>query len=156
MKNTTLLFLVKKEGDSIKEILLAMKKRGFGSGRINGVGGKVEVGESVEQAVLREAREEIGVEVDIKDLVKFGEINFSFENKIDWNQTVHIFTTEIWTDDIVESEEMKPEWFAVENIPYEHMWDDDKHWLPQILAGKYVKANCFFDDNQKVKVFENL
>jgi hypothetical protein len=41
MRNSTLLFLVKKNGEEITDICLAMKKRGFGSGRYNGVGGKV-------------------------------------------------------------------------------------------------------------------
>ena len=46
MRDSTLLFLVKKEGDKISNICLPMKKRGFGAGRYNGVGGKVEAGES--------------------------------------------------------------------------------------------------------------
>ncbi|CAN0505072.1 unnamed protein product, partial [Ectocarpus sp. 12 AP-2014] len=36
--------------DDSKEILLGMKKRGFGEGKWNGFGGKVESGESVEEA----------------------------------------------------------------------------------------------------------
>jgi len=52
----TLLFLIKDD-----QILLAMKKRGFGAGRFNGVGGKVEPGETIEQALIRESQEEINV-----------------------------------------------------------------------------------------------
>ena len=48
MKQLTLLFLVRDD-----QILLAMKKRGFGEGRWNGVGGKVEKDETVEQAMIR-------------------------------------------------------------------------------------------------------
>jgi 8-oxo-dGTP pyrophosphatase MutT (NUDIX family) len=55
-KIATLLFLQRRN-----EILLAMKKRGFGAGRWNGVGGKVESGETIEQALVRECREEISV-----------------------------------------------------------------------------------------------
>ena len=53
----------------IKEngVLLGLKKRGFGSGRWNGFGGKVEEGETIEQATLRELDEEVG----IKDLGVF-------------------------------------------------------------------------------------
>jgi len=32
-----------------------------------------------------------------------------------------------------ESEEIKPFWFDLENIPYKKMWEFDKHWLPRIL-----------------------
>lgn len=52
----TLLFL--RRGD---ELLLAMKKRGFGKGKWNGVGGKLEAGETLEQALIRETVEETGV-----------------------------------------------------------------------------------------------
>ncbi|MBR4418900.1 MAG: NUDIX domain-containing protein, partial [Clostridia bacterium] len=55
-KQTTLLYIIKNN-----QILLAEKKRGFGVGKINGVGGKIEPGESIEQAMIRETQEEIGV-----------------------------------------------------------------------------------------------
>jgi 8-oxo-dGTP diphosphatase/2-hydroxy-dATP diphosphatase len=35
------------------EILLGLKKRGFGEGKWNGFGGKIESGESVIQAAIR-------------------------------------------------------------------------------------------------------
>ena len=54
MKHVTLLFLLTDD-----QILLAMKKRGFGMGRWNGVGGKIEPGETIEEATARECREEI-------------------------------------------------------------------------------------------------
>ena len=44
---TTLLYLV--ENDNV---LLALKKRGFGNGRYNGVGGKVENGETDRKSVV--------------------------------------------------------------------------------------------------------
>ena len=59
MKQTTLCFLLNDRG----EVLLAMKKRGFGTGKWNGVGGKVQEGEDIAAAALREIKEEIGVTV---------------------------------------------------------------------------------------------
>ena len=91
MKNTTHIFLVKKEGDKIVEICFAMKKRGFGVGRWNAVGGKVMEGESIEEGALREAQEEIGVLA--KNLSKVAEHSFTFPHKPDWNQTVHTFVS---------------------------------------------------------------
>ena len=116
MKNTTLLFLIKKDSDKVSDVLLAMKKIGFGVGRYNGVGGKVKEGETIEEAAARETKEEIGVDVDVKNIVKMGEIEFRFEDKVEWNQMVHIYTTEVWNGEPVESEEMKPYWYKVEDI----------------------------------------
>ncbi len=150
MKNTTLLFLIKRNAEQVSDVMLAMKKIGFGIGRYNGVGGKVKEGESVEDATVREASEEIGVSVDVSDLVKVGEIEFRFPDKGEWNQVVHIYTTETWSGEPTESEEMKPYWYKVEDIPYNDMWEDDKYWLPKVLFGEYVKGYCLFDSNQKI------
>jgi 8-oxo-dGTP diphosphatase/2-hydroxy-dATP diphosphatase len=48
MKIFTLVLVLKKCG-----ILLGLKKRGFGEGKWNGFGGKIESGESVIQAAIR-------------------------------------------------------------------------------------------------------
>jgi len=43
-------------------LLLGMKKRGFGAGKWNGFGGKIEVGETPRAAAIREMKEEACVE----------------------------------------------------------------------------------------------
>jgi len=48
-------------------ILLGRKKRGFGAGKANGFGGKVEVGETIKEAAVREMQEESGVTIDAAD-----------------------------------------------------------------------------------------
>ena len=155
MRDTTLLFLVKRNDDVITDICLAMKKRGFGVGRYNGTGGKVEEGESIEDAVKREAREEIGVVV--QDMSKCAELAFTFPHKADWNQLVHVYITDEWQGEIVETEEMNPVWFTVGDIPYNTMWPDDIFWLPKILDGNYIRASFSFGEgdiilDQKVEI----
>ena len=124
------------------------EKERFWQWSINGVGGKVESNESIEEAAKREAKEEIGVSVN--DITKAGEMMFTFPHKEDWNQLVHIYVTESWSGDIIESEEMNPLWFSVENIPYEKMWADDIYWLPQILLGNVVKGDIVFGEGDVV------
>src|SRR4051812_23340605 len=91
MRNVTLCLLIK--GD---EVLLAMKKRGFGAGKWNGIGGKVNEGESIEAAAVREAEEEIGVKIDIKDLEYTATTNFFFKDKPEWNQSMKTFFVAKW------------------------------------------------------------
>lgn len=109
MKTTTLTYLIKGE-----EILLARKKqgpRGFGVGKWNGVGGKVEAGEAISAAAVREIKEEIGVDVLEDDLEPVGTNIFIYEGSPDWDQVVHLFIVKKWTGDPAESDEMKPAWF---------------------------------------------
>jgi 8-oxo-dGTP pyrophosphatase MutT (NUDIX family) len=134
------------------QILLAMKKRGFGQGRWNGVGGKPKENESIEDTAKRETSEEIGIEI-----AKFGEIArlcFYFANKPEWNQEVIVYRVDKWTGEPTESEEMAPKWFPFEEIPYESMWPDDKYWLPLVLKGKKVRASFVFGDNGVVEDME--
>jgi len=136
-KHTTLLFLIKDD-----QILLAMKKRGFGEGRWNGVGGKIEAGESVEQAAIRECQEEIGVTP--KHLERVANLTFTFDGATN-DLWTHTFITREWDGEPVETEEMAPRWFNVADIPYAEMWEDDAHWLPHVLAGKKVVATFLFN-----------
>lgn len=142
MKHVTLLFLLRDN-----DILLAMKKRGFGMGRWNGVGGKIEPGETIEQATARECREEIGV--DPGDLEKVAHLTFVFsEGRADI--LAHVYVTRSWTGEPVETEEMAPQWFALADIPYKEMWQDDEHWLPHVLNGKKLHASFMFDQGERM------
>lgn len=147
LRNSTLVFLKRGISDQ-EEICLAMKKRGFGVGRWNGVGGKVHDQESLEDAAKRETQEEIGVQ--IKELEKVAELSFFFPHRPDWDQLVHVYFCHSWSGEIMESEEMRPQWFLVSQIPFENMWSDDILWLPRLLSGKLLRASFTFGEQDEV------
>ncbi|MFC1662792.1 8-oxo-dGTP diphosphatase [Patescibacteria group bacterium] len=128
-------------------ILLGYKKIGFGEGRWNGFGGKVEDGEDIQSAAVREVEEEAGITpVGIK---KRGFIRFSFADDplvLD----MHIFSANDLRGTIKESNEMIPRWFHMKKVPYETMWPDDQHWLPIFLQGKNLKGRFHFKDKNQI------
>jgi 8-oxo-dGTP pyrophosphatase MutT (NUDIX family) len=141
MKLVTLLFL--RRGD---EVLLAMKKRGFGAGKWNGVGGKVELGESIQAAAVRECQEEIGVTPLNPQLA--GTIKFYEKTDPAFGHHAHIFVATKWKGEPAETEEMRPQWFNINYIPYQDMWVDDEIWYPLMFAGQKFKATFTLDGDR--------
>jgi mutator protein MutT len=144
MKDMTLIFLVKDD-----EVLLAMKKRGFGEGRWNGVGGKLDSGETIEQALIRECQEEIEVTPMAYEQVALLEFDAMFKDERT-TLMVHAFLCTEWKGQPIETEEMRPQWFKTSKVPYDKMWQDDKFWLPQVLSGKKLKGTFLFDEQDNL------
>lgn len=132
-------------------VLLGMKKRGFGVGRWNGFGGKIEGQETIEEAARRELQEEAGIEVN--DLDNVGVIDFEFQNNPEILE-VHVFRSTSFSGNPIETEEMKPQWFTVDAIPFENMWPDDRYWFPLFLSGKKFKGKFVFHGHDIILTHE--
>lgn len=146
MKETTLSLLFK-EG----QILLAMKKRGFGVGKWNGYGGKKDEGETIEEAAIREIKEEGNVLVAKEDLESVGLLNFKFLDKPEWDHQTYIYKVTKWQGEPEETEEMKPKWFTFDKIPHQEMWAGDDVWLEKIIDGEKVFGEaCFSEEGKKL------
>ncbi len=149
MKPATLVLLLK--GDPPAEILLGYKKIGFGQGKIAGIGGKIEPGETPAEAACRELTEETGMHVSPASLELGAVLEFRFPHKREWEHLVHVFTARAWEGTPAESNEIRPQWFPLDAIPYPRMWDDARYWLPSLLAGGKFRARFVFaPDNATV------
>lgn len=138
---TTLLHIIK-DG----KILLAEKKRGFGKGLFNGVGGKVEPNETIDEAMLRETREEIGITP--LNFKKHGLIIFDEYVKGERTKVImSMYTASEYEGEPVETDEMKPMWFPLDQIPYDKMFADDKYWMNELIEGHNFVGSFDYDEN---------
>lgn len=143
MKKIMTLCIVHQEN----RVLLGLKKRGFGMGKWNGFGGKVSEGETIEEATKRELFEEAEITVD--NIEKLGVLEFSWAGK-EGVLEVNIFKAIDFKGIPTETEEMKPEWVFIKDIPYDKMWADDKYWVPLFLENKKFSGNVLFDGNNNI------
>lgn len=140
-KETTLLII--KKGH---KILLARKKRGFGLGKWNGIGGKIESNETPEEAMIRETEEEIfTTPIEFKKIGIMHFIEYDKEEQISVNMHLYIATK---IENIPkESEEMLPKWFSIDFLPWKEMFEDVQYWLPYLLQGKEIEGYFEYDKN---------
>lgn len=126
---------------SEEEVLLIEKLRGLGSGLYNAPGGKVEVGETPTEAIKREVREEVHLE--ISNPSKIGEL--TFRHDAEPRMFVHVFRTSEYTGEAASSDEARPEWVPQDALPYDQMWPDDYLWVPYVLDAEPFVATFDFE-----------
>ncbi len=147
-ERAVLLFVVRERADGVRELLLILKKRGLGAGKVNAPGGRIEPGETPEDAAVRECREEVCVSASAPRLA--GNLAFQFVDGFSLACTV--FWTNEFTGEPRETDEAVPLWTPEDALPYDAMWQDDRHWLPLLLAGRRFEGRFVFDGDQMVRM----
>jgi 8-oxo-dGTP diphosphatase len=137
-------YLMRASERGTRQVLLGRKKFGLGEGNFVGLGGKLEPGESPADAAVREVAEESGVRVRAAELQPRGKLSYHFPHRESWSQESHVFVCERWELHPSESDELNPEWFDVDAVPFDEMWDDARFWLPAVLAGGSVERSFTF------------
>jgi len=137
--HATLMFVI--TGD---QILLIKKLRGIGEGKVNGPGGKIDPGETPLECAIRETQEELGV-TPLRTR-RVGELYFDMTHIP--NIHCHVFTAEDIEGTPISTDEAIPLWTKIDEVPYEKMWEDDRHWLPQVIDGRTFEGRFQFEDEE--------
>ena len=132
----TLCFI--RQGD---RVLLIRKRRGLGAGKINGVGGKLEPGETELAGIQREALEELAIQ--LIDPEPRAVLHFQFQDGYSLRCTVYVATR--FAGEPQPTPEADPLWFEMDTLPFAEMWEDDHLWLKQILNGQRLRGYFLFD-----------
>lgn len=147
VERATLMFIIR-DG----QVLLIHKKRGFGKGKINGPGGKIDPGETPRECAIRETQEELCITpLGVKDA---GLLHFQF---IDGHSIYgHVFTATDFEGTPTETDEAIPLWQPIDNLPYDKMWEDDHTWIPHMLAGQRFSGRYIFDGDHMLDLEVDL
>lgn len=130
------------------KLLLIHKKTGLGAGLINAPGGRIEKGETPEEAAVREIHEEVGLRIDRPEFA--GDLYFQFTDG--HSIRGYVFQTDSWEGIPAESDEADPFWCRETHVPYDNMWTDDSWWLPHMLAGRPFRGRFIFDKEKMISM----
>ena len=72
---------------------------------------------------------------------------FRFQSNPTETLEVHVCRVDAFDGEPTETDEMRPQWFAFDDIPYDTMWADDRYWMPLFLEGKKLRTKFFFSEN---------
>ncbi len=123
MINSTLCYL--EQGDSYLMLHRVKKKNDVNHDKWIGVGGKFEDGESPEDCILRETREETGLsltEYRYRGLVTFVSDQAPTEY-------MHLFTASAWTGTPIPCNEGELAWIRKKDLLALPMWEGDRIFL---------------------------
>jgi len=128
-------------------LLLRKAEELWGGGKWNGPGGKLLPGEDPEEGAARELQEETGLRAGALDFR--GVLRFRFGEEVAPGWVVYVFTCEDFSGPLRASREGVLRWYPVSDLPLEHMWEDDRAWLPQVLAGRRIWGEFRFDEHAR-------
>ncbi len=154
MKLATLVY-VKREGQTLM-IHRVKKERDIHEGKWNGLGGKLEPGESPEACAAREVREESGLE--IKNPRYGGLLVFAGFKGEDWY--VWVYSADEFSGELIDSNEGNLQWIADGELRSLALWPSDLLFLDWLDAGKIFSARFEYNDRDEMLghevVFHNL
>lgn len=124
------------------------KDRDIHQDKWNGLGGKFEPGESPEECVCREVKEESGLALTNPTLR--GVMTFPlFDGNQDW--MVFLFTATEFEDSMFESDEGKLEWIDNDKLVDLNLWEGDKLFFEWLEQDRFFSAKFVYKDKKLIK-----
>jgi 8-oxo-dGTP diphosphatase len=138
IKDNKILFLVRdKANDTVHR-----------QGMLLSVGGKVEEGESLEEAVIREAKEEAGITIKnpvLKAVIYFRKFGTELNDWIDFLYVANDYDSEPRTGN-----EGSFVWHDINNINNLNLYSQDKVYLDLMMKHKFFVAEFLCDGHEMV------
>ena len=145
MKLATLCYL--KNDDRTLMLHRIKKKNDIHQGKWNGLGGKLHKGETPEECVVREVKEESGYSIinpRLRGIITFP----AFKDNEDWY--VFLYVADQFSGEKIESAEGKLQWIENNKLMNLNLWEGDRIFLPWIEQNRFFSAKFVYLNNKLV------
>jgi 8-oxo-dGTP diphosphatase len=143
MKLATLCY-IKHEGKTLM-LHRVKKENDMHMGKWNGLGGKLEEGETPEECVIREVKEESGL--IIKNPRLRGVLTFpKFSKNEDWY--AFVFTVSEFEGELIDSREGILKWVEDSDVLSLNLWEGDKVFLKWLEEEKFFSGKFVYVDGK--------
>ena len=145
MKLATLCY-IRRDGQTLM-VHRIKKSNDMHQGKWNGLGGKLEAGETPEECVLREVYEESGLKVhnpQLKGLLTFP----AFDDFEDWYVFVYLVTE--FEGELIDSPEGNLQWIDNAKLNDLHLWDGDPIFLAWLETKGLFSAKFTYNNGRLV------
>ncbi len=140
----TLIYLM--DGEQVLMLERVKKKGDIHIGKWNGLGGKVEIGESIKSCAIRELKEESGLTAEYFDFA--GHITFPEFDKQGNDWSVFIFRAYGPQGELTDCDEGRLAWKQKDEILSLNLWEGDKYFLPHVLSNKTFFGEFCYESGQ--------
>ena len=145
----TVLAYIKKD-DKYLMLFRNKKKVDINKGKWIGIGGHIEKDESKEQALVREIKEETGL--DVLHYIYRGELLFVNN---DFEEIMYLYLVDEVKGSLIECDEGELAWFKKEELMKLNMWEGDYKFLPLLLNTEdFIRLELRYSNDQLVEVKE--
>ena len=145
MKISTLCYI--KQNNQTLMLHRIKKENDIHKNKWNGLGGKLEPGESPEDCVKREVFEESGLIIESPNL--HGVITFpKFDGIDDW--IVFVYTANNFDGNLIECDEGKLDWVSDDQLLNLNLWEGDKIFIPWLTQNKFFSAKFIYDKKKLI------
>ena len=124
------------------------KKNDMNQGKWLGVGGHVEAGETPYQSIVRETKEETGL--DLKSAEYRAIINFVND---DYVEIIYQYTSSDFTGEVIDCNEGELRWVDKSEVLSLPMWEGDKYFLDPLIKNEpFFEITIVYKNNKLVLV----
>lgn len=153
MRDTTLCYI--RYEDEYLMLYRNKKENDLNEGKWIGIGGKLELGETIDECAMREIFEETGIRIKEEQLENIGVVHFRSDKWDD--EEMYLYTVKLYSKpELSDCDEGTLHWIHADKLLALPTWEGDRVFLEAMFAGKKnIDITLRYEGEKLVEVIDH-